>query len=310
MRFSLDFSSPRSIYSQLKGPRVLITAGVHGDEYEPMIAARELISIIEDKLIAGSVTIIPVVNSSAYKAGRRFGDDGLDLARICPGNEAGSNSEKAAALVSKAIKDSDYYIDMHTGGKEFNIYPLAGYMLHPSEEILHKQQEMAKAFNLRVIWGTESSPEGRTLSVARDAGIPAIYVEHGGGEPFNNEVVKSYVQGCLNVLISLNMVLPDKKFFSAWQYWVEDYTPQSGHLQSKMPAPAEGIFIPAVVLGDFIKKGHEWGRIVNIHTKSEHIVVADNNGIVLFIRATSFVREGSSLGGVLPVLKPGKTVIE
>jgi hypothetical protein len=32
----------------------------------------------------------------------------------------------------KLIRSADYYIDLHTGGTEFSIYPLAGYMLHPN----------------------------------------------------------------------------------------------------------------------------------------------------------------------------------
>ena len=44
---------------------------------------------------------------------------------------------------------------------------------------------MARAFNLPLIWGTDASLEGRSLSVARDAAVPAIYAEYLGGGVFS-----------------------------------------------------------------------------------------------------------------------------
>jgi hypothetical protein len=35
---------------------------------------------------------------------------------------------------------------MHTGGKLFDIYPMAGYMLHPDHNVLEQQRAMAMAF--------------------------------------------------------------------------------------------------------------------------------------------------------------------
>jgi len=80
------------------------------------------------------VTIVPIVNSTAVANGTRCGSDGLDLARVCPGNSQGSVTEMDAAKISALISQSDYLIDLHTGGKLFDIYPLAGYMLHPKQQ--------------------------------------------------------------------------------------------------------------------------------------------------------------------------------
>ena len=44
------------------GPRVLITGGVHGDEFEPMAAIRRLACEIPADKLRGSLTLIPVVN--------------------------------------------------------------------------------------------------------------------------------------------------------------------------------------------------------------------------------------------------------
>lgn len=308
MKLAFNVYNPFIIETGTEGPVVLISAGVHGDEYEPMIAAFNLIELVEQNLLRGKIIIVPVTNIDAYKATSRVGSDGYDLARICPGNEQGTPSEKAAFAISNLIRQADYYIDLHTGGKILNLYPLSGYMLHASPAVLEKQQWMAIAFGLPVVWGTDSHLDGRTLSVARDAEVPAIYVEYGGGEPFNNAIVEAYVSGCLNILAGLSMVAKKFEEYSPL-YWVEDHTPNKGHLQSKMPALANGIFIPDVKPGAFVEKGDRWGRVVDLDTKGEVIVLAEESGMVLFQRCTSFVQKSDSLGGVLPISEPGKKII-
>jgi len=295
---------------QTVGPHVLISAGVHGDEYEPMLAIQALTEILGGMLLKGTVTLMPIVNVGAYLSENRLGMDGLDLARICPGNATGSDSQQAAAEVSLLIREADYYIDLHTGGRLFDIFPLAGYMLHPDADVLEKQRKMAGTFGLPVVWGTEAKPEGRTLSVARDARVPAIYVEYGGGGLLRKEVKLAYLQGCMRVLAWLNMVEASEKAIPQITYWVEDNRPSGGYLQGKMPAPMTGIFECHVSLGDRVKKGAPWGSLYDpIHGEIKEIE-ADMDGIVLFVRKAPFVRKAEALGGILPITEPGKQFID
>lgn len=286
--------------AEAKGPTLLIIAGVHGDEYEPILAAKELQDIFKQGILRGKVIIVPVVNQSAFSLDNRMGEDGLDLARTCPGNQNGSITEQVAYQISEIIKKADYLIDMHTGGKQLDIYPLAGYMLHPNQDVLNKQRKMAQAFNFPVVWGTDHTPNGRTLSVARDADVPAIYLEYGGGNSIRKEIILAYVKGCLNVAVDLGIINGKKELIST-QYEVEDNTPNNGHLQVKLPAPQKGLFIPCVSNGNKVAKGDTWGVIKNVETELSANVYADEDGIVLFIRNTAFVNEGDSLGGILPL---------
>lgn len=300
-----------TIDGKAPGPHILLTAGVHGDEYEPMLAAFELKEYLSDKLLMGSVTIVPVVNESAYSKGDRFGEDHLDLARICPGNQNGSSSERYAFQISSLIKQANYLIDMHTGGLAHNIFPLAGFMLHPSKEVLNKQRAMALAFNLPVIWGTDYQPNGRTLSVARDENIPAIYLEYGGGSGIREEVIKAYKEGFLNLLRSFNMLagtvknIPEEK-----RFWVEDARPNSGYFQGKMPSPSDGVFMAEVKPGECIKKGNLFGVIKDPKSGRHTGIYADIGGIILSVRVSVRVHVGDALGSILPILKPEKIIIE
>lgn len=300
----------RTITASRKGPTVLITAGVHGDEYEPMLAALELAAALPRQLTAGNVQVITVANTSAYEAVSRFGADGLDMARRCPGDAAGSITDQLAYALSGRIEDADYLIDMHTGGLTYDIFPLAGYMLHPVHEVLLRQQQMALASNLPLVWGTDFRPEGRTLSAARDHGIPAIYLEYGGGTGFRRTVVEAYTNGVLNILKHLGMTDgPAATLPAGERYWVEDHRTDSGFLQGKMPSPAAGIFVADVKTGDIVTKGQRWGTITDPLTGLTTPVETDVAGLVFLLRTMVKVKEGDALGGVLPILQPGKIVL-
>src|SRR6185437_995270 len=119
---------------------------------------------------------------------------------------AGSVTERVAHALSRLIRSADFYVDLHTGGTRLRVLPLVGYMLHPDLGVLDAQRRMARAFGLPIIWGTDPSLNGRSLSVARDARIPAIYAEYHGGGGYDPEGVGAYVSGCLNVLTELGMI--------------------------------------------------------------------------------------------------------
>ena len=244
------------------GPHLLITGGVHGDEFEPMAAIRQLMLEIRPEELRGRVTLVPVVNEPAFALGQRTADDGLDLARTCPGRPDGSVTEQIAFALSALIHTADLYIDLHTGGTRLMVWPLTGYVLHRDERTLNQQRRMARAFGLPLIWGTDPSLPGRSLSVARDANVPAIYAEYLGGGRLDPEGIAAYVTGCLNVMREFEL-LPKLAVESPQrQLWiVEDDRPGSGHMQVNHPSPCAGFFQPQVELGQPVQEGAVIGTV-------------------------------------------------
>jgi predicted deacylase len=282
------------------GPHLAITAGVHGDEFEPMAAVRRLIRHLPGKLLRGRVTLVPVANEGAFLRGARTAEDGLDMARTFPGRPDGSMTERAAHGVAEIIRTADYYIDLHTGGAALTLLPLVGYMLHPDTAVLDAQRRMARAFNLPVIWGTDPRLAGRSLSAARDAGVPAIYAEHLGGTTCREESVAALVEGCLNVLGDLHMLDRDPPS-SAVEYFVEDDRPGSGHLQVRHPSPITGFFEPSVILGQRVNAGDCLGHVSNTLGDKVFSIAADQSGIVLGLRIFPRVLKGDALAVILEV---------
>ena len=283
------------------GPRLLVTGGVHGDEFESILAIRRLIRLFDsdDPLVTGSVTFVPVVNEGAFLRGHRCGEDGLDLARTCPGRRDGSVTEQVAAALSDLIRASDHYIDLHTGGTDLSVFPLAGYNLVSDPTILEKQRRMARAFNLPVVWGTSANLEGRSLSVARDAGVPAIYTEYLGSATCSHDGVEAYFAGVLNVMADLGMIhrsLPPSRV----EQVVEDDRPGSGHMQVCHPAPMDGCFESALALGDRVAKGQPVGHVLDLVGEVSLPVLADGSGRIIVLRTFPRVRKGDSVAVILP----------
>ncbi|MCA9000088.1 MAG: succinylglutamate desuccinylase/aspartoacylase family protein [Planctomycetaceae bacterium] len=292
----------------IDGPHLLISAGVHGDEFEPIVALLQLAELFQGAtenpaLKAGKLTLIPCVNENAFQLGHRCASDGLDLARTCPGRADGSLTEQAAHSLSQCIRAADFYIDLHTGGTEFDIFPLTGYMLHPDRHVLCQQRRMAHSFGLPLVWGTTPNLDGRSLSVARDAGVPAIYCEFGGAARCSVSGVDAYVSGCLNVLADLEMISPRTSPEPA-RYVVEDLREDSGHLQICNPSPIDGLFLPHVALGNMIEKGELLGTVSALNGNGHREIRSDSAGLVILLRTFPRVHAGKSVGVVIEMPKP------
>ncbi|MCC5833155.1 MAG: succinylglutamate desuccinylase/aspartoacylase family protein [Opitutales bacterium] len=287
-----------------KGPAVLILAGIHGDECEPIAAALELIKYLRaNDLNKGQVTVVPVANPSAFKSSRREGTDGLDMARVFPGRANGSETERQAHEVHGLIAAADYLVDLHTGGTAMRLAPFSGFFWHTDVGIRERQMEMARVFGLKRIWATDARVEGRSLSSARDCGVPAIYAEMGGGGGFDPDTVAAYLKGCLNVLRWLGIVAGEVEEIQTKQDWIRDEAPESGDLDRLEVSPAEGLFVPSKRVGDVVETGDLIGTVWEIETRREYPVFSNAVGQIFMLRARALVDRNSRLYGIWPLDK-------
>ena len=290
-RFTVVGTSP--------GPRLLILAGVHGDEPEPMVAVKRLRRLLGRLSIRGEVTLVPTINRSAWRCKARTGEDGLDLARTFPGRADGDITERVAYEAARLIRAADYLIDLHTGGKRLRLWPLAGYLLHPQSDVLDEQRALARAFNLPVVWGTSPALDGRTLSEARDANVPAIYVEYLGAMSFSRAAVTAMVDGCLNVMAHFRMIERAPQVDRV-QFQAEQGGAGAGHLQASQPAPVAGMFSAAVELGKKVALGDTLGWLAPHSSAEELPIAAEQGGRIVCLRVDPQVEPGDGLAVIVP----------
>ncbi|EAQ78363.1 succinylglutamate desuccinylase/aspartoacylase family protein [Blastopirellula marina] len=290
---------PLEIAGAIHGPHLLILAGVHGDEYEPIAAVRRLAETIDSRQLRGTVTLVPIANHPAFASRSRTGSDHLDLARTFPGFRHGKPTEQIAFAINELIEEADFLIDLHTGGLTMEISPLVGYMLVSDAATLEAQRQMAAAFGLPIVWGTSARLEGRSLSAARDANVPAIYAEWGGGGGCNPDGVAAYIQGCKQVMGALKMIADLPAAADVDRYVIEDDRDASGHLQINYPAPIAGYYEASAALDAMIVPGDELGRIYDPQTLDPTPICATQRGRLITRRVLPAVDVGDCLAVIL-----------
>jgi predicted deacylase len=190
------------------GPTVSVVGGVHGDEFEGVVACLRLADELGATPLRGRLRLVPVAHEAAHVASQRSSPvDGLNLARTFPGDPGGRPTERLAdALRRQVIEGSDLFVDLHSAGTAYAMPLLVGWADDGCATCAAGGQA-AEAFAAPVLWRHPGPvPPGRTLSAAHDAGIPAIYAEAAGGGTVTAAHAAMYVAGIRRILRSLAML--------------------------------------------------------------------------------------------------------
>lgn len=101
-----------------EGPRVLLMAGNHGDEYEGQILVSQLMREIEPQWVRGQIVFLPMANFPAAEAGLRTSPlDGGNLNRSFPGDPTGTPTQVIADYIENTLLSRvQYLVDLHSGG--------------------------------------------------------------------------------------------------------------------------------------------------------------------------------------------------
>lgn len=166
------------------GPRILLMAGNHGDEYEGEFCLARLIRRLDPALLRGTVTILPLANAPAVRAARRCSPiDGGNLNRAFPGDPRGSVTSRIAhALEHEIFPRHDVVFDLHSGGTSMAHLPCA--LIEKQDDATRQAQALDLLKSLAMPFGfvAENGPDAPTsLGAAQRAGIIGISGEFGGG---------------------------------------------------------------------------------------------------------------------------------
>ena len=274
------------------GPTLVVTAAVHGNEYEGIEAVPRIFEQVESDGLCGRLVMIAVCNMPAYEAATRSSPiDALNLARVFPGNAEGSITQRIAHwLAHKLIKTADFYIDLHSGTAEADIPTLVGY-LYGDDELGKQSLGAAHAFGAPVLWGHPPPvPPGRSVSAATEFGVPWLYTEAPGGGRSTPEDVLCYVDGVLNVMKHLGMLSGPLK-----RRLVTHHLVGRGDLDAVISAPTAGLFQSDVDLLSEVRAGQRLGTIRDFFGQEISRVVADRDGVVVFLRRIPRVHVGEGL---------------
>ena len=189
------------------GPTVVVLAGIHGDEYEGMLAIPEVFRQLQPEELAGTVIAVPVCNIPAFQTATRSSPiDGLNMARVFPGDPWGTITQRIAYWLGERIMcHAGLIIDLHSAGIAYNLPMLVGYY-DPGDAMGRRAREVALNFGADVVWAHPDIAPGRTMSFAAEHGIPGVYTEAPGGGRVRPQDFDTFVNGVLNALQVMGML--------------------------------------------------------------------------------------------------------
>lgn len=273
------------------GPTIVVLGGVHGDEYEPMLAIPRVFARLDPAQLRGRVLMVPVCNVPAFIDAQRASPiDGLNLARVFPGDPHGTITQRIAYwLGRRVIAEADLLIDLHSAGLAYNIPTLVGYY-HAETEAGRTSLSVARHFGIDILWGHPDVAPGRTISFAAERGIPWVYTEAPGSGRARPEDVNAFADGVWNSLRVMRMI-EGRAVARAPRHHLLG----SGDLDKSITAGAGGLFVPRVALLDNVRAGDVLGEVRDPAGRVLEEVRAPGPGVVISMRGLLRVQPGDGL---------------
>lgn len=265
------------------GPRLFVSAAIHGDELNGVEVIRRLLRHSSLKRLHGALIAVPVVNVHGLLHRSRYLPDRRDLNRSFPGSDRGSLAARIASLFMREIvANCTHGIDLHTGAIYRDNLPQVRADLNDPDTLA-----LAEAFGTPVLINADLR-DGSLREAAAEAGIPMLLYEAGEALRFDEVAIRVGLRGVLRVMRSLGMIPKVKRKGPR----VKPVTAQSS---SWIRAPESGIFWSGHKLGVRVKKGDVIGRIAAPLMQADHVVKSPADGILIGRTHLPLVFEGEAL---------------
>lgn len=279
------------------GPTFTIVAGIHGYEYDPVIAVQQLIAEVDPVKLSGQLLILPLANPSSFFGRSLFvnPDDGKNLNRVFPGDKNGTVTERIAGFItSEIIARSDVFLDIHAGDANEDLIPFICYYRNPE-----LSQQTSKAAQLCEASGFENIV---SYSYSLEDGQPALFafkqavqdarvalsIESGGSGNVSGDSVSDIKSAILRMPGAMKMY---------------DYVPPRGEVRKKtyfanqvyIKSEADGLFYSELRAGDTVARGQKLGQITDVFGNVISEIYSAESGVILYKIGTPPVKVGDGL---------------
>ena len=266
------------------GPRLFVSAAIHGDELNGMEIIRRLLKPSLLKRLRGTLIAIPIVNVYGVIQNSRYLPDRRDLNRAFPGSERGSLAARLAHLFMREIVENcSHGIDLHTGSLHRANLPQVRANLDDAETL-----RLAKAFGVPVLINAIVR-DGSLREAAAEHGISTLLYEAGEALRFDEISIRAGLQGIINVMRALAMLPAGRAPAKTAS------EPFVARLSTWTRAPESGILRTVVALGARVKKNDLLGVIADPFGERETLVPAPLGGVIIGRTQIPLVHEGEAL---------------
>ncbi len=263
------------------GPRLFVSAAIHGDELNGVEIIRRLLAGL--RRLRGTLIAIPIVNVYGVIHHSRYLPDRRDLNRSFPGSERGSLAARIAHLFMREIVGQcTYGIDLHTGAIHRDNLPQIRANLDDADTA-----RLAHSFGVPVLLNSDIR-DGSLRGAANDQGVSMLVYEGGEALRLDEVSIRAGLQGVRNVMRTLGMLPPSSRKRDPAE-------PIVARSSSWVRAPDSGIFRSLAALGTRVKKDRVLGIIADPFSAEETPVAAPFGGVIIGRATLPLVHEGDAL---------------
>lgn len=286
------------IHGRRDGPRLFVSAAIHGDELNGVEIIRRLLGNKRLSNLRGTLVAVPIVNAYGVLNHSRYLPDRRDLNRSFPGSDTGSMAARLAnVFMTEIVARCSHGIDLHTGAIHRTNLPQVRANLNDAET-----NRLAHAFGVPVLLDS-SLRDGSLREAAAEHGVPMLLYEAGEALRLDELSVRAGLRGIINVMRAIGMLPASKKpralaepFIARSSLWLR--------------APDSGLFRNLVPLGANVKKGDILGMVNDPFTGEENPVITRVSGIVIGRTHLPLVHEGEALFHIARFQAPMADVAE
>jgi hypothetical protein len=289
------------IHGARPGKIAAFVAGSHGTEYASVVALSRLIARIDPAQLTGTVVILPLLNIASFEQMTVHVNpiDKKGMNSSYPGNPAGTQTERALALIAQQVADrADIVVDLHGGDIDENLRPYSYWTRTGNAAQDSATRAAALAFGLDHIIVRDvdlSNPaSARSLSgYALAHGKMAIVAEAGRSALVLPADVDALITGSLNVLGEQKMLARAVKPVTS-PVWIT--------AGSRVQAEKGGMFFPTVERDARVTQGQVVGYTTDYLGRRTGDVKSPVTGLVSFIRGVPSMWPAATLVNVAEIL--------
>ncbi len=293
----------RTVFSGGIGPRVAVTAGIHGDELEGLhvchllAAWLERLSATHPGRLRGTVELYPALNTLGIDTlTRSLPVFDTDLNRNFPGSPSGDIPHRIAHAIMGSLAGAHLVIDIHAS----NIFLREIPQVRINQDFADHLVPLARKMNLDLIWlhSAVTVLESTIAHSLNSSGVPCLVVEMGVGMRITPEYCEQLVTGILSLWKELGILAPEVELPPQLHHPLVADDSNVHYLN----AQTSGMFVPAASHWTDVHKGELLGTIVSPH----HGEILSQlrspvDGILFTLREYPIVYEGSLVARIMAV---------
>ena len=265
------------------GPRLFVSAAVHGDEINGVEIIRRLLTSRRLRKLRGALIAVPVVNVYGFMQQTRYLPDRRDLNRSFPGSQRGSLTGRLAdVFMREIVAKATHGIDLHTAAIHRSNLPQVRACLDD-----RRTRTLAEAFGVPVVIDANVR-DGSLRQAVLERKVPMLLYEGGEALRFDEVAIRAGVRGVLAVMADLDMISPPRRpptrvvpVVAKSTLWVR--------------ADEGGILRIRQKLGAHVERGDVLGAISGPLGDRETAVTSPTAGVIIGRTELPLVNEGDAL---------------